>query len=154
MSDESAASKGIDDASRLPLRHIRIGLVCLLVFLSLGMILETLHGFKFSFYLDVDQETRRLMWTLAHAHGTLLALVHFAFVTTVVSLKDWTGPSRVLSSRSLTAASVLMPLGFLLGGFGAVEGDPGTGVLLVIPGGTLLFVSILLAALAAFRHGR
>lgn len=38
-----------------------------------------LHGFKVGLYLDVDHSARRHMWTLAHTHGTLLALVNIAF---------------------------------------------------------------------------
>ena len=30
-------------------------------------------------------EARRLMWTLAHTHGTLLGLVHLAFSATACS---------------------------------------------------------------------
>ena len=59
-------------------RHIRFGWWSLLVFASAGLVLESLHGFKVRAYLDTSNETRRLMWTLAHAHGTLLALVNVA----------------------------------------------------------------------------
>ena len=55
-------------------RHLRFGWWSLLGFLCLGFMLELLHGFKAGFYLDVSNETRRLMWTLAHAHGALLGL--------------------------------------------------------------------------------
>ena len=51
----------------------------LLLFLSLGIGLETLHGFKIGGYLDPAYRVRRDMWTLAHAHGTLFALVNVAF---------------------------------------------------------------------------
>jgi hypothetical protein len=59
-------------------RHLRAGWWGLLIYLGLGIALEMLHGFKIGFYLDVSNHTRRLMWTLAHAHGTLLALVNIA----------------------------------------------------------------------------
>ena len=55
-------------------RHLRFGWRSLFVFLVLGVVLETLHGFKLGWYLDVGAEMRRLMFTLAHAHGTLLAM--------------------------------------------------------------------------------
>ena len=45
-----------------------------MIFGALGLLLESLHGFKVRAYLDVTNETRRLMWTLAHAHGTVLGL--------------------------------------------------------------------------------
>ncbi|HEY8174006.1 MAG TPA: hypothetical protein VIH21_13040, partial [Dehalococcoidia bacterium] len=57
-------------------RHLRFGWWSLFVFATLGLTLEALHGFKVRAYLDVSNDTRRLMWTLAHAHGTLLGLVH------------------------------------------------------------------------------
>src|SRR5260370_38928548 len=64
---------------RLAWRHHLIGWGGLLVFLSLGIGLETLHGFKVGFYLDPTHNLRRLLWALAHPHGPLLALVHIAF---------------------------------------------------------------------------
>ena len=60
-------------------RHVRFGWGSLLFFLTLGFVLELLHGFKAGMYLDVSNETLRLMWTLAHAHGALLGLVHVLF---------------------------------------------------------------------------
>ena len=56
-------------------RHLRAGLFGLVAFLVLGIVLETLHATKAPFYLDVGQETTRLLLRLAHAHGTLVALV-------------------------------------------------------------------------------
>src|SRR5207245_9394239 len=64
-------------------RHLRIGWWSLLVFATLGLVLESLHGFKVRAYLDVSNETRRLMWTLAHAHGTLLGVVNVLFGLTL-----------------------------------------------------------------------
>ena len=66
---------------RLVRRHLRFGWWSLATFGLLGLVLETLHGFKVGAYLDVSNETRRLMWTLAHAHGTLLGLVHLGFAS-------------------------------------------------------------------------
>ena len=60
-------------------RHLRIGWWSLFVFAALGLMLESFHGFKVRAYLDVSNETRRLMWRLAHAHGTLLGVVHILF---------------------------------------------------------------------------
>lgn len=54
-----------------------------MLFIVLGIALETMHAFKVGSYLNAGNEIRRLMWTLAHAHGTLLALVHLAFGATV-----------------------------------------------------------------------
>lgn len=135
-------------------QHLRFGWWSLLVFLTLGVVLESLHGWKVGWYLDVVNDTRRLMWTLAHAHGTLLAVVHLAFAATLGAMPEWQGRSRVAASRLLTAASVLMPSGFLLGGVFTHAGDPGLGVLLVPPGALALFVAVLLTARAVQRTTR
>ncbi len=126
--------------------HLRVGWWALLGFLTLGLVLEGLHGFKVGFYLDVSNETRRLLWTLAHVHGALLALVNVAFALTTRALPHWNGSRRRLASRCLLGALILMPAGFLLGGIFLHDGDPGLGVLLVPPGGVLLFLAVLLTA--------
>ena len=64
-------------------RHMRFGWASLLAFLTLGLALEGLHGLKVGWYLDVASSTRRLMFTLGHAHGTLLALVNIAYALTI-----------------------------------------------------------------------
>lgn len=127
--------------------HFRFGWWSLLGYLTLGAVLETMHGFKVGWYLDVGNETRRLMWTLAHAHGTLLAVVNIVFGVTVAHV-NWTARSLTFASNSLMAASLLMPLGFFLGGMFIYSGDPGLGILLVPPGALLLFLAVLFTAWA------
>ena len=61
--------------------HLRVGWWSLLLFLTLGILLEAMHGFKVQAYLGEQNATRRLMWTLAHVHGTLLSLVHLGFAS-------------------------------------------------------------------------
>jgi hypothetical protein len=129
-------------------RHLRFGWWSLLVFGVLGLVLESLHGFKVRAYLDVTNETRRLMWTLAHAHGTLLGLVHLAFAASLPFLRLETGRLR-LASTSLVGASFLLPGGFFLGGIRFYEGDPGLGIILVPIGAALLLLTAGLAAVAA-----
>src|SRR6185295_8028816 len=90
-------------------RHLRFGWWSLLVFASLGLLLETLHGFKVRAYLDVSNETRRLMWTLAHAHGTLLAVVHIVFGLSLAAFPALSARHLRLMSLSLVSASVLLP---------------------------------------------
>src|SRR5215207_2494092 len=132
-------------------RHLRFGWCALLLFLSLGLVLEALHGFKVQAYLNVMNETRRLMWTLAHAHGTLLAVVNLAFAFSILMTPDWKPRVRQAASYSLTAASVLMPGGFFLGGVWVYAGDPGLGIVLVPIGGALLLFAIVLTA-ASLKH--
>jgi hypothetical protein len=127
-------------------RHLRFGWLSLLVFLTLGLVLEALHGFKVQAYLNIMNETRRLMWTLAHAHGTLLALGNLGFAFSTSCTPSWSGRARAVASYALIAASLLMPCGFFLGGIWIYAGDPGLGILLVPLGSVLLFVSVLLTA--------
>jgi hypothetical protein len=125
--------------------HLRVGWASLLLFLSLGIGLETLHGLKLGLYLDVDNEARRLLWTLAHAHGTLLSLVHLGFALTVHLLPDWSPRPRAWASWCLTGATVLMPAGFFLGGLFLHGGDPGLGIALLPLGAVLLLAAVVLA---------
>lgn len=125
-------------------RHLRYGWWSLFTFLALGVLLETLHGFKIGWYLNVDVEMRRLMFTLAHAHGTLLALVNIAVGLTLRVVKGFDlarGPSL-----AILWGSALLPAGFFLGGLIIHEGDPGLGVLLVPIGALLLLYGVYAAA--------
>ena len=82
------------------------------------------------------------MWTLAHAHGTLLAAINILFGLTLRIAAPAAMPRVRLASASLIAAGILLPLGFFLSGVAFYGGDPGLGVLLVPIGGVLLLVSI------------
>src|SRR3954467_2246669 len=131
--------------------HLRFGWWSLLIWLTFGILLETLHGFKTPAYLAVSNETRRLMWTLAHAHGTLLAVINIAFGLSAPHLLD-AGIGRIPSaSKCLYAAALLVPAGFFLGGAFHYSGTPGIGILLVPTGGLLLVTSIFLTALSVKR---
>src|SRR4029079_1365220 len=98
-------------------RCLAFGWWRVLVFLTMGLLLETLHGIKLQAYVSVTNEMRRLMWTLAHAHGTLLGVLNLGFAFTVRTLNDWPGNSRALGSALLRAATILMPAGFFVGGW-------------------------------------
>lgn len=132
-------------------RHLKLGWLSIFVFATGGVVLEALHAFKVGAYLDVGNDTRRLLWTLAHAHGTLIGLLHVAFAVTQrhVHLSLAT-----LASRSLTAATVLLPGGFFVGGMDIRGGDPGLGVLLVPPGALLLLVALGAMAIGMLRADR
>jgi hypothetical protein len=148
-SDDIAALR-----ERLSRRHHLAGWLLLLLFVMLGTALETFHGFKIGFYLDPGHRVRRELWTLAHAHGTLLALVQLVFAMTVTRFGTWT-PSRLkLASFFLLDAAVLMPLGFFLGGIGHSDGDPSLGVLLVPVGALLLLIAVGLIAWSALARTR
>lgn len=140
-----------DESRALMRRHLKFGWWSLLFFLTLGIVLEVLHGLKVGWYLNVSTATRRLLWTLAHAHGTALALVHVAFALTVAALPAWTSRLRSIASACLMAASILLPGGFFLGGVVVYSGDPGLGILLVPLGAIVLFVAVLFTARATGR---
>jgi hypothetical protein len=122
------------------MRHLRTGWWALLVYLLLGLVLEALHGFKVAAYLDVGNDTRRLMWRLAHAHGTLLALVNIAYGLTARSVESVSGAK--LASPCLLAALLLIPLGFFAGGIAVHGGDPGLAVLAAPAGAVALAVGV------------
>ena len=132
-------------SDRLALRHLRIGYWALAIFVTLGLALETLHAFKVGAYLDASNETRRLMWRLAHAHGTLLALVHVAYGLTV---RAYPSASRPLASAGLYAALLLIPGGFFAGGIAVHGGDPSPAVLAVPAGFVALVVALVSVALS------
>jgi len=121
-------------------RHLRFGWWSLFAFLALGLVLETLHGFKLAWYLNADVEMRRLMFTLAHAHGSLFGLVNIAAGLTMRTVKGFE-LSRD-ASLALLWGSVLLPIGFLLGGIVVHEGDPGLAVLLVPIGALLVLYGV------------
>ena len=130
-------------------RHLRFGWWSLLCFLTLGFGLELLHGFKVGFYLDVSNETRRLMWTLAHAHGALLGLVHILYALCLRLFPGVAAGSQGPISSSLLGASLLLPGGCFLGGIVFYCGDPGLGILTVPVGATLLVIAVFLIARAS-----
>jgi len=121
-------------------RNLRFGWWSLLVFLSLGGALETFHGFKIGWYVDVGNEMRRLMFTLGHAHGTALSLVNIAAGLTARQMERFDLRSSV--SFSLIWAGLLFPLGFFLGGLVTYGGDPGLGIWLVPIAALLLFYAV------------
>ena len=131
-----------DAAARACLVH---GWVLVTVFLTLGLVLETLHLVKLPFYVDVL--LRRELWTLAHAHGTLLGVLVLLFGLAAPRLL---GPAsrRRTASGLVRTGSVLVPCGFFFGGLGAAEGDPSLAIVLV-PLGAVLF----LLGLGLLIHG-
>ena len=140
------------DAAILAGRHLRFGWWALLSFVALGVVLEIMHGFKVGWYLKDAYETRRLMWTLGHAHGTLLALVNVAFAISIAAFSAGYGRCHRWASPCLLGATVLLPGGFFLGGTFTFDGDPGIGIFLVPLGAAMLFIGVLLTAIAVTSH--
>jgi hypothetical protein len=156
--DASASAKAGEggaapsEIERLVERHTRLGWWALALFIALGLLLEGFHGLKSRFYMDVAQSSRRLMWTLAHAHGTLLALVNLALASTLPRLRAPRAARLATASASLVVATGLLPAGFFLGGVRVHGGDPGLAVLLVPLGGAALLAAAVLIALESRRR--
>ena len=127
-------------------RHLRFGWWLLALAILAGTALEALHAFKLGLYLDVSNETRRLLWTLAHAHAALLGLVNVAFASTLPRLGRLGERGREGASRALIGGSVLLPAGFGLGGITIHGGDPGLGIVLSPVGALLLLIAVVTTA--------
>ena len=141
------ATQSPESWAQLIRKHFLIGWWGIALYMGLGIALETMHGFKLGYYLSVDNETRRLMWTLSHTHGTLLSLLNVAMAATlhVLQPKGPTDCAPPTLASGLTAAGwLLLPLGFFLGGLHFYGGDPGPGVLLVPVGALLKILGIIL----------
>lgn len=126
-----AATESRDPAAALCLRA---GWTLVTVSLGFGLLLESFHLMKLPLYLEIH--LRRELWTLAHAHGTLLGAVAIVAGLTVERLVPEPA-NRTLIARLLTWGAVLVPLGFLGGGVANAEGDPSLAIVLV-PMGSLL----------------
>lgn len=128
--------------------HRRYGWSALFVFMIMGTVLEGLLGFK-SEELLLDP-LRRELWSLAHFHGALLALINLVYTQWADSPELPEGRRRT-ASTTLVIGSIAMPLGFFLGGLSHPEGDPGIGIFLVPIGALLLLYTIGSHAMAAWR---
>jgi hypothetical protein len=125
-------------------KALRTGWVLLATSLPLGLTLEALHAWRVRGFLE--SETRRELWRLAHAHGTLLALLLLGFAA--VAERHLASERHAAISRDLRFGSIAMPLGFFLGGVLNSEGDPSLGIVLVPVGALALIVALVRAALA------
>jgi len=132
-----------------PQRHLRFGWWSLFVFAAIGLVLESLHGFKVRAYLDVSNETRRLMWTLAHAHGTGLSILNVLFGVYLGAVPGAAARTHSFASPALIGATLLLPGGFFAGGVVFYSGDPGLGIVLLPIGAALLLIALYYVAHAA-----
>lgn len=135
------------------LAHTRFAVTMLFVALAFGIVLETLHAFKAVAYLM--DPVRREFWSLAHFHGVGLGLVNLVYISwaersSVGGTGLWN--STRSASTSLMAGSVLLPLGFLLGGIGHYGSDPGLGIFLAPVGAALILYAIGVNALALWKR--
>ena len=140
-----------NNARRTQLTHLRVGAAALFGFAALGVVLESLHAFKAPWYLGVAGETRRFLFTLAHAHGIGLGLVNLGLAAALPLLP---GRLPAAASACLVAGTLLIPAGFFAGGLYAHGSDPGLGALLVPPGALLVLIALGLLLRAALARDR
>ena len=138
-------ARGIETYIR---QHLVFGWWCLFGFVALGLVLDSFHAFKFGWYLGVGNESRRLMGTLAHAHGTLFGGVNLALAFTLQRTEGAVLGACRFASPCLMSASLMIPLGFLLAGIFPLQGEPGAAIFLVPVGGLMLFLAVGRIALA------
>ncbi len=123
--------------------HVLWGVSGLFLYALLGVGLEFLLAYKVPAFVDVASSERRLLFRLAHAHGTLLSLLQLGFAFILTQKKTSTIGRRLrLASGALSAGTLLIPAGFFLGGLDARSGDPGLLVALVPGGAFLLLVGL------------
>jgi hypothetical protein len=142
------------DLDAISRRHLVFGWWALMVFLLVGSALETMHGFKVAWYVDVATETRRLMWRLGHAHGTMLSIVNILFGLTLRAAADRIGSAEAWPRRAgrlLIIGTVLLPGGFFAGGLVIYGGDPGPGVFVALFGALALALAVALTGLGLHR---
>jgi hypothetical protein len=101
-------------------------LVGIAVWMTLGVLLEGLIGFKTPAYLQ--DSVRRELFRLAHAHGTLLSLLLLGIGLLCDRFELELNPAILWALR---LGVITLPLGFLLGGVWHFESDPGLGIWLV-----------------------
>lgn len=142
----------IEADARLAHRHLVFGWTLAATFVVLGLVLELLHGFKIQWYLAMANETRRLLWTIAHAHGVLLGVVNIVYA---LCLRNFAvrGARLELVSLLLIAGSLCLPGGFLLGGIVVHGGDPNLFIALSPIGGLLLVIALPMIAYNFLRRG-
>jgi hypothetical protein len=150
---EARADGSSGDPGRVRL-HLAMGWCLLSLFIALGMALEGMLAFKLGWFLDLANETRRLLFRLAHAHGVLLGLVNIAVALSLPHRVPRAARVEVWISRCLLLGSALLPAGFLLGGVVVLGGDPNPAILLSAIGAPLLFAGALGVTWSFLSSGR
>jgi len=140
--DAPAVRSDVQDSERAVQRTLATGWWLLAVSLPLGVTLEALHGLKVEAYLA--SQTRRELWRLAHAHGTLLGILCLVFAA--LAERHVAPRVRRTVAWQLTWGAISMPLGFFFGGILNSEGDPSVGIVLVPVGAGLLLAALTRAA--------
>jgi hypothetical protein len=106
--------------------------------MSFGLLLEGFLGFRVSGYMS--DLARREMFRLAHTHGTLLSILLLISALTISSNLVYPNKFAILSLR---IGTILMPLGFLLGGIWTNKEEPNLLVFLAPIGGILVIFGLI-----------
>jgi hypothetical protein len=126
-------------------RLLRQGWASIAVWMSVGLLLEGLIGYKIPAYLSDPQ--RRELFRLGHTHGTLLGIL-----LVVAALVLQRGAEIPKAARAaLRIGAVLMPAGFFVAGIWHTESDPGLAIWLVPPGALLIIYAAVAFTLAHFK---
>ena len=125
-----------NDIGILPLA--RQGWISLAIWMSAGLLFEGLIGFRAPAYLQ--DATRRELFRLAHAHGTVLNIL--LLVAALYLSKNLVAPPSA-AIWCLRIGVVLMPLGFLLGGVWHYESDPNPLIVAAPLGGLLVIFAVI-----------
>jgi hypothetical protein len=126
-------------------RLFRQGWASIAVWMSVGLLLEGLLGYKIPAYLNDPQ--RRELFRLAHTHGTLLGIL--LIVAALVLARGVSVPP--IAATALRIGAILMPVGFFVAGIWHTESDPGLAVWLVPPGALLVIYAAVAFTLAHFK---
>jgi len=133
-------------SARLNRSLIAQGWMAVAFWMSVGLLLEGLLGYKIPAYLSDPQ--RRELFRLAHAHGTLLGVVLIAAGLCAERVAVALPKAAHLALR---AGSILMPVGFFLSGVWHTESDPGLAIWLVPPGALMVIFGAVVIALACLK---
>lgn len=121
--------------------HVRGGIALLAVFLATGLWLEAMIGLRAAGW--VDDELRRELLRLGHAHGGVLSLVGLGAAWAMQRLRTppvWATRCRL----ALALAAPTVGLGFFGGGLWHGPTDPGP-IVLVVPAGAMMALAALVA---------
>jgi hypothetical protein len=134
--DESATPSIAD-------RIAKQGWVSLALWMSIGLLLESLMAYKAPSYLNDLQ--RRELFRLAHAHGSALALLLVVVAIWIRTVELKTSPLTILTLRF---GATFLPIGFLTAGIWHPEGDPGVAIWLVPVSALALIFGIISLAIS------
>ena len=124
----------------------RQGWIGIAFWMSFGLLIEGLIGFRSPVYLQ--DPVRRELFRLAHTHGTVLSIL--LLIVVLYLAKNFIAPP-LAALWSLRIGTVLMPVGFLLGGIWHYESDPGVLVFLAPVGGLMIIFGVITIAVSTFK---